>query len=87
VWRPRRDRDEGYTLHLFDADCTHAEAARELGGSNRIVAVLLVRPDCTFDLYPWNRELEGLAGIVENLEPRLKQRSDDRWSFISDEPA
>ncbi len=45
------------------------------------MAALLVHPDCSFDLYPWDDDVEGLPGIVESLEPRLKRRDDGWWTF------
>lgn len=78
LWRPRRDRVEDYTLRVFDAACTHAQAIRAFGGSRRIVAALLIEPDGRFDALPWwSAGADCLADIVERLDPKLTRREDD----------
>jgi hypothetical protein len=80
--RPRKDREEDYSLYTFSDRWIHDEVMRELGVATRVVAVLLIKPDGACDAIPLKDAPDNLNPLVVRLDPRLDPEAPKVWNFM-----
>lgn len=80
--RPRKDREEDYSLCTFSDRWPHDEVIRELGVAARVVAALLIKPDGTFNLIPYKDAPDNVNALVVRLDPRLHPGDPKVWDFM-----
>ena len=80
--RPRKDREEDYSLYTFSDRWIHDEVMRELGVATRVVAVLLIKPDGACDVMPLKDTPDNFNPLVARLDPRLDPEAPKVWDFM-----
>jgi hypothetical protein len=80
--RPRKDREEDYSLYTFSDRWAHDEVIRELGVATRVVAALLIKLDGAFSPIPYKDAPDDVNALIVRLDPRLHPGDPNAWDFM-----
>ncbi len=79
--RPRRDREEDYSLYTFSDRWAHAEVMSDLGVATRVIAVLLIKPDGAYDVIRFKDAPDNVNALLTRLDARLHPGDPNVWDF------
>jgi hypothetical protein len=79
--RPRKDREEDFSLYTFSDRSTHNEVMHELGVATRVVVAFLIKPHGAYNAITFKDAPENVNALIVRLDSRLQPGEPNFWNF------